>query len=68
MRSAYSNFHFMYPHHPPQVRTDRPIDDKSIDHEAPPRSTPLHHVEIVYDAVITRCRPTFYARSDSKIA
>ena len=44
------------------------IDNTSINHEAPRRSAPLHHVEIVYDAVITRSRPTFYARSDSKTA
>ena len=50
------------------VRTDRPIDDESINHEAPRRSTPLHYVEIVYKSEVTGSRSTFYARSDSEVA
>ena len=46
----------------------RPIDDESIDDEAPPRSTPLHHVEVVYKAEVTRSRTTFYALFDSEVA
>ena len=46
----------------------RPIEDESINHEAPRRSKPLLHAEIVYKSEVTGSRPTFYARSDSEVA